>query len=689
MMMKLPVTGLCAAFFFLLVSCMDSSVRNADYALLPQAAAMEMKGSSKLAVSDLLHWFAEDADLGSVPGIPEGLEATSDPSEAQLVLSVDPGLELKAEGYVLKITDTQVLIRGKDRAGLMYGLMTLGQLMADAEDQATKLPLCHIRDEPLLSYRAIHLDVKHHLEKKDYYYRLMDRLASYKINAIILEVEDKLAYERRPLVASGDAMSKEAWRKLSDYALERNIRISPLVQGLGHASFILKHEEYARLRDDPDSDWAFNPLDPETYELQFDLYLDALEAFPHGTYLHVGGDEVHTTGRGSGLPELALQLTWLNKVCAFAEEQGRTPIFWDDMPLKYAGLYQSMFNTRLSMQEVDSLWSAHESKLLGFLDQFPKNCIYMRWNYSSPQALGNTRAMRWFSDHGMQVMGATAGQTRWVLMPQQESNMENIRAFVESSVDQGIDGLLLTLWDDDSPHFELYQRGILAFAEYTWAGDVRKKEVIKSVYRQREYGHLLAGKEFDFVDRLEHMAGWWNGALMKQKRRVYLASMEDPLEEGIIDLPDPGNRGMWSEKHADRLEAAALVLEDGMEVEATIVEMKNLAGRNLYRLEVYEQVNRLIMFSARALLALQAYDLAGDDGQVGAMDMLRALPGEFLGLRAELEEVYGRTRILEKPEDYILDQDHHHHLANQSRNFDWFFVAELAFLEKLSALSGE
>jgi hypothetical protein len=48
-----------------------------------------------------------------------------------------------------------------------------------------------------------------------------------------------------------------------------------------------------------------------------------------------------------------------------------------------------------------------------------------------------------------------------------------------------------------------------------------------------------------------------------------------------------------------------------------------------------------------------------------------------------MEKVYSITRILEKPENYILDQDHHVHLANQTRTFDWQFVAEMMFLEKL------
>jgi len=47
-----------------------------------------------------------------------------------------------------------------------------------------------------------------------------------------------------------------------------------------------------------------------------------------------------------------------------------------------------------------------------------------------------------------------------------------------------------------------------------------------------------------------------------------------------------------------------------------------------------------------------------------------------------MERVYGETRILTKPETYFLDQDHHHHLANQTRSFDWLYTAELYFLEK-------
>ncbi|MCK4992523.1 MAG: hypothetical protein KAS29_18625, partial [Bacteroidales bacterium] len=347
-------------------------------------------------------------------------------------------------------------------------------------------------------------------------------------------------------------------------------------------------------------------------------------------YLHVGGDEVHTTGRGSGKTELELQLNWLNKVCEFAEAKGRIPIFWDDMPIKYAGLYNPMFNTWYTREEVESMWAEKEHRLLESLDLFPKNCIYMRWNYSSPQAEGNIKAMEWFSENGLQVMGATAGQTRWALMPQSESNMENIRSFAMTSIEKGIDGLLLTLWDDDSPHFELYMRGILAFAEYSWSGDGRSRDEIKAAFRQREYSGTLSGDEFAFVDQLEQMAGWWNNALLKTGDRRRLVKLADPNEEGVIELPAADEKGAWAGKHAQRLEAAEKVVRDCDEVAATIATMKSKAIRNLYRLEVYEQVAKLVRFSGMAVFTLQTYDIAmAGKEKEEALAILKQLPEDF------------------------------------------------------------
>jgi len=683
--MKTIKTTIYLGCFTLLFSCQSAQKNSGEFRLLPQPQQFDIGGESRLLANEIRTYFApEGIDLPVSVVLLKDIQPVDVKQDAQIIFSVDTTLDLKPEGYILTVSGKNVEIEAKDRAGLLYAFMTLEQLMEDAMEQDIPLPKCHIKDYPVLAYRAVHLDVKHHREKEEYYYRLMDNLAHYKVNAVIAEVEDKFGYQSEPAVGSADALSILQWKKLNEYAMERNIEISPLVQGLGHASFILKHEQYKDLRDDPESDWAFNPLDPLTYELQFNLYREALEAFPYGRYLHVGGDEVHTTGRNSGKSELELQLTWLNKVCGFAEENQRIPIFWDDMPLKYAGFYQSMFDPSLTRKEVDSLWKENEQSLLQFLDRFPKNCIYMRWNYRAPQTEGNIKAMEWFSDHGLKVMGATAGQTRWPLMPQDESNMENIRSFAVTSVEKGIDGLLLTLWDDDSPHFELYMRGILAFAEYAWSGDRRSKEEIKAAYRQREYSGTLAGPGFDFVDQLEPYVGWWTNALIKQESLRILRKLEDPLEEGIIDLPSIDEKGAWSEEHAARLEKAEEVMAGCKDVASKISDMKSGAIRNKYRLEVYEQVNELVRFSAHSLLLLREFDMAPARQEASeAMKQIRKLQDEFAAMRKEFENVYSQVRILTKPEGYQLDQDHHNHLANQTVSFDWQFTAELFFLEKI------
>ncbi|MCE7991668.1 MAG: family 20 glycosylhydrolase [Roseivirga sp.] len=665
----------------LLFTCQSPHEEEVAFRLLPQPDTFSSSGASDMGYGDIKNFSSTDgSDLPPLNGLLNGLILSSS-REAQIEFRIDETLDIKPEGYTLDIEKHKINIVGKDKAGLLYGFMSLEQLMEDAKDQQVNLPLCHIEDFPQLAYRSVHLDIKHHREKTDYYYRLMDRLAKYKVNAIIAEVEDKIKYVRQPEIGADDALSIDEWKKLSDYAKARNIEISPLVQGLGHASFILKHDNYKHLRDNPESDWAFNPLDPKTYEVQFDLYRDAMEATPHGKYLHVGGDEVHTTGRGSGKSALELNLIWLNKVTQFAEEHGRIPIFWDDMPLKHAGVYRPMFDPNMSKEEVDKIWEENEPNLVEFLDHFPKNCIYMRWNYQQPGTYGNLKAMDWFTSNGFQVMGATAGQTRWVLMPQNQSNIENIKSFALSSIDKGLNGLLLTLWDDDSPHFELYMRGIMAFAEYSWAGEKRSAVEFKQAHRQRAFGHVLSGDDYAFIDKLETPVGQWKNVLLE---KGVSRNNVRKMTKALIDVPDPNNKGTWASKYAEKLILAKEMLATCDSIADQITEMKQKTERNSYSLEVYEQVNELIRFSYNTLIAMEQYDLPSEVmSEEEALKNLQLIPAKFRSVKANLEKVYAKTRILEKPDGYKLDQDHHVHLANQALSFDWQFLPEIQLMEKL------
>ena len=671
---------------FLLIGC-SNKIENLDgFKLLPSVQELEYNNDfSNLNFENIK--FAHSTNNTELPirlDFTNHIENNKQ-SESTIDYSIDSSLNLNQEGYTLNITKNKISIVAKDEKGLFYAFITLDQLIEDSKDQNINLPMVSIKDYPSLKFRPIHIDVKHHMEKKSYYFNLIDHLAKQKINGIIVEFEDKLKYELRPEVGAPDALSIEWWIELSEYAFERNIMINPLVQGLGHASFILKHEKNKHLRDVPNSDWAFNPLNSETYDLQFDLYLDAIKATPFGKYLHVGGDEVHLLKR-EGKSELELNLIWLNKVCQFAEKHNRIPIFWDDMPLKHAGVYRPMFNSEISKEEVDEIWEKNELNLMQFIEKFPKNAIYMRWNYQKSDTYGNQKAMDWYTNNNLKVMGATAGQTRWTLMPQNQSNIPQIRSFAISSIEKNLEGLLLTLWDDDSPHFELYKRGIAAFAQYTWSGNKKSIDEFKGIYRHRIYGSKFSNNEYAFIDKLEKPVGLWLNMLLEDKvRRAAISKQENPLETFIIDLPDLENKGMWSKKYFNKIENAKSSLLISKEIEETIDKIMENEPKNKFTLEVYKQVNELVKFSSNIIIALEKLDLSKEiDYPIKTeLNEIRNIEDKFNSLRKNIEEVYSKTRILEKPNSYILDQDHHNHPANQSKNFDWQFFSEIFLLEKI------
>ena len=666
----------------LLVNCSSNNEDLRNFRILPSVKEIKYNnGYSNLNFKNIKFAYCEiDTNLPIRYGFTKEIQSNS-LIKSVVNYSIDNNLNLNEEGYKLNIKKNIITIVAKDIKGLFYAFITLDQIIEDSKAQNTNLPLINITDFPSLKFRPIHLDIKHHMEKKSYYFKLIDDLAKQKINGIIVEFEDKLKYELRPEIGASDALSINWWIELSEYASKRNISISPLVQGLGHASFILKHEKNKKLRDIPTSDWAFNPLNPKTYELQFDLYLDAIKATPNGKYLHVGGDEVNLLKR-QGKSELELNLIWLNKVCEFAAIHNRIPIFWDDMPLKHAGLYGPMFNREISKKEVDDIWEKNELNLMSYVEKFPKNAIYMRWNYQKSDTYGNLKTMDWYMKNNLKVMGATAGQTRWTLMPQNQSNIPQIKSFATSSIEKNLEGLFLTLWDDDSPHFELYKRGISAFSQYSWSGNKTSISEFKEIYRHRKYGLEFADNKFAFIDKLETPVSLWLNMLLEDnKRRSSLSKIKDPIQSAIILLPNLENSGSWSTKYADKIQKANKSLQISKEVDSILNYLIENNSKNIYNLEIYKQVNELVKFSSKIIITLEKLD--SSDSKTTTLLQVNNLINEFNLLRTKFEKVYSKTRILNKPKDYILDQDHHDHPANQTKNFDWQFLSEIFILKKI------
>jgi hypothetical protein len=582
---------------------------------------------------------------------------TNDTGVLALQLVTDNTVPKSDEGYVLVIKDGSVTISARGEAGLFYGCQSLEQLLEDARDTDTAIPACTITDWPALTYRAVHFDVKHHLDTMKYYYDSIDRLARYKINAVIFEFEDKLRYRRQPLVGAPQAISIDEMAALTEYARRRHIDISPLVQGLGHATFILKHPAYAHLRERPDSNWTFCPLAEGTYQVLFDLYRDAIEATPHSQYLHVGGDEVEDIGRCYRCKDtaekegvLGLNLYWLNRVCEFARQHGRIPIFWDDMPLRHAGVYQTTSDDNITVQQATELWEKGRPILNGMIEKFPKDCVYMRWEYSMARQPGNIMALDWYRDSGLKAMVATAAQNSTPMLPC-DDRVNVIKSFIELAWERGITGMLCTAWDDASPHMETYWRGFIASAEFSWAAGKRTLPEYEVAYLQRAFGPECIGAVELYKQLFQTADTYWR------------------LNSEYPGLPDPKNPGTWSGKRKDWLTEAGQAVGTYKQTSSQLADLSKKACRNRYHLELLTAINNFQITPANLILALEQCDTNDQAQRKAGFKAVQAAMDEFEITWKELQKVYARRRFIAYPENYVEDRYFHYASTREDMSF--------------------
>ncbi|MFQ9021080.1 MAG: hypothetical protein ACLR6J_06340 [Parabacteroides merdae] len=154
---------------------------------------------------------------------------------------------------------------------------------------------------------------------------------------------------------------------------------------------------------------SVRPIRDTHTRCSFDLYLDALEAAPRGKYLHVGGDEITAIGiddrckaTGKDCFRIADDLV---EECLPVCCRPWSYFTRDDMPLKYAGIWELALSDK-SEEEVVKVWNT--DKLDEAIGLFPKECVYMRWKYEDATTPAHRRLLEWYHDKGLKVMGATA-----------------------------------------------------------------------------------------------------------------------------------------------------------------------------------------------------------------------------------------------------------------------------------------
>lgn len=260
--------------------------------------------------------------------------------EASVVSDADTqagAAPVRRGGYSLQVGTEGVVIRAAEASQLYYGLQTFCQMA----EQCNPVPAAFIEDWPDTALRCMNYDLRQTYSKPERLIAYLADFARYKINALLIEYEDKFPFETYPqLTHPQHALSREQFEELKREAEEHYIEIIPLQQSFGHLEYVLRHDEHKHLRETERSIGELCPSREESYELVTSLLAEMMDRHPNSRYIHLGCDEVYSLcecevcrERFEGVRERAF-ITFLNRLIAFTADRGRTPIFWHDMLAK-------------------------------------------------------------------------------------------------------------------------------------------------------------------------------------------------------------------------------------------------------------------------------------------------------------------------------------------------------------------
>lgn len=260
--------------------------------------------------------------------------------------------DLGTEGYRLDVTSGRVAVRANTAAGLFYGVQTLRQLLPDQVESQSVQPGpwtvagTHITDTPRFTWRGSMLDVARHFFSLDEVKRYIDLLAMYKVNVLHLHLADdqgwRVEIDGWPRLTTyggstevgggpGGYYTKAEYAELIDYAQKNHIMVVPEIDMPGHINAALA--SYAELNCDGQApplytgtSVGFSSLcidKPITYEFVDDV-IGELAAMTPGPYIHIGGDEAHSTPHED-------YVTFVNRAQEIVSAHGKQMIGWEEI----------------------------------------------------------------------------------------------------------------------------------------------------------------------------------------------------------------------------------------------------------------------------------------------------------------------------------------------------------------------
>ncbi|MDQ0601538.1 hexosaminidase [Streptomyces canus] len=358
-----------------------------------------------------------------------------------------------AEGYRLDSGAKGVTITAAQPAGLFHGVQTLRQLLPAAVEKDSVQPGPWlvaggtIKDTPRYGWRGAMLDVSRHFFTVDQVKRYVDQLALYKVNKLHLHLSDdqgwRIAVDSWPRLTTyggstqvgggpGGFYTKADYREIVRYAASRYLEVVPEIDVPGHTNAALA--SYAELNCDgvapplyTGTEVGFSSL-CVSKEITYDFVDDVireLAALTPGRYLHIGGDEAHSTSHED-------YVKFMDRVQPVVAEYGKTVVGWHQLtgatPAKGAvAQYWGLDDT--SAEEKERVAAAARGGTGIVLS--PADRIYLDMKYTADTPLGLDwaglvevkRSYDW--DPGSYLPGVPASAVRGVEAPMWTETLTN------------------------------------------------------------------------------------------------------------------------------------------------------------------------------------------------------------------------------------------------------------------------
>jgi hexosaminidase len=548
---------------------------------------------------------------GNGPGV---LRLTTAPNSAQAGAAQDKDKSaIAAQAYRIDLAPGSVTVTANTATGLFYGVETFVQLLKP-RNGSLWLPEGEIEDWPDLQLRQIYWDDAHHLDRPEALKKAIRQAAFFKINGFALKLEGHFQFKSAPAIVEPYALTPAELQSLTDYGLKYHVQLIPYLDGPGHIAFILKHPEYAKLREYPDSNYELCATNPDSYSLMFGMFQDLLDANKGVDYFYLSTDEPYYVGladnqqcqEGARAKELGsvgkMLAEFTTKTANYLHDRGRTVIFWGEYPMKpedLASLPSHLVNGEVYGPQFDPV----------FKKQGIREMIYT-------SSEGEEKLFPdYFSLPASKRLHPVARSSQRV-----EETFRKI-SYDTARRDADLMGMVNAGWADMGLHPDTFWLGYACAGSAAWhPGSPDPRESMSAFYT------LYYGSNVTNMDRLYQLmstqAQFWTDSwdtiqstarkgIWGNSRGVY--EQRRPARDQSIPLPPPPDAGLsyhsaWAQENARRLQLAEDALAENEELIGLLHENLQRVETNRYTLAVFLSIAGLYRQNLDMLRSIGAID---------------------------------------------------------------------------------